>query len=302
MEDFAYYASGYMQAMFNSMKNALATARCRFANLSGPLRLTVAVLSFIVAIVFLIWIFDKILLFLIARSYVDEIAETFDLNKNLATAIAWLVFAAIIILTRCVFSFSKSRRRAALVGLLALAVGHSLVLWKGTSDEIIDRSGKGLKCYVITRDGVHYRERPGLDPSTGRECKPVAPELVEKLREYEKGKRPAKIVANEPTFFDPATGEPIVWYLKTAAGQIELFDLIGFHPSTGGELLPITKEVANEWSQQRRKCVPALVKIGPDTRFFDLSVAIRDSSTGGAPMQNMNSLIARVSIPVMARF
>jgi len=44
---------------------------------------------------------------------------------------------------------------------------------------------------------------------------------------------------------------------------------MGFHPATGEELLPVTKEVANEWSQQRRKCVPAPVKIGPDTRIFD---------------------------------
>ena len=44
---------------------------------------------------------------------------------------------------------------------------------------------------------------------------------------------------------------------------------MGFHPATGEELLPVTKEVANEWNQQRPKCVPAPVKIGPDTRIFD---------------------------------
>jgi TPR repeat protein len=452
-----------MQAMLSSMKNALATARSRFANLTGPLRLTVAVSAFIAAFLFLLWIFDKIFLFLVARSYVDEVAEAFDLNRNLATAIAWLVFAAIIILTRFLFSFSKSRRRAALAGLLVLLVGQSLVLWIGTSGEIITRSGKAIKCYVITRDSVIYRERPGIDPSTGRECKSVTPELVEKLREYErgnrpirmetanpvffdsgtgrpivwfyknkngeielfnlmgfhpetgdelesvskeivelwkaqttdrtdrdarrapervdpntyapfdpktgeariwfhmtaggdyefynragydpqtgealiiitrdvldewhksqaekvgkkcyvitrdgvrysdkpgidqltgrqcreitdqlierlreyeKGKRPTKVASNDPTFFDPATGEPIAWYLKNATGQIELFDLMGFHPATGEELLPVTKEVADEWSQQRRKCVPAPVKIGPDTRFFD-------SATGNAQL------------------
>jgi len=441
--------------MLSSMKDALATARSRFANLNSPLRLLVLAAVFVFASLFLVWLVDKIFVYLLARSYVDEIAEVFDLNKNLATAIAWLVFAAILILTRYLFSFSKSRRRAALAGLLALVVGHSLVLWRGTSGEVITSSGKAIKCYVITRESVIYRERPGFDPSTGRECKPVTPELVEKLREYErgnrptrietaspgffdlgtgrpivwfyknkngeielfslmgfhpetgdelepvskeivelwntqvaerkaqdarrtpervdpntyppfdpktgeariwfhksaggdyefynhpgydpqtgealiiitldtldawhksqakkaekkcyiitrdgvrygdkpgidqltgrqcremtdqlierlreyeKGKRPTKIVSNDPTFFDPATGEPIVWYLKTAAGQIELFDLMGFHPATGEELVPVTKEVANEWSQQRRKCVPVPVKISPDTRIFD---------------------------------
>src|SRR5262245_30513865 len=125
------------------------------------------------------------------------------------------------------------------------------------------------KCYIITRDGVRYGDKPGIDQLTGRQCREMTDQLIERLREYEKGKRPTKIVSNDPTFFDPATGEPIVWHLKTAAGQIELFDLMGFHPATGEELLPVTKEVANEWSQQRRKCVPAPVKIGPETRFFD---------------------------------
>jgi hypothetical protein len=113
-----------MQPMLNSVKNAVATARGRFANLSGPLRLLVIGAVFVFAILFLVWWVDKIFVYLLARSYVDEIAEVFDLNKSLATAIAWLVFAAIIILTRYLFSFSKSRRRAAVAGLLALVVGH----------------------------------------------------------------------------------------------------------------------------------------------------------------------------------
>ncbi len=116
---------------------------------------------FVIVVLGLVWLFDKILIFLVARSYVEEIADVFDLNKYLAIAIAWAVFAAIIILTRFVFSFSKLRRRAALAGLLVLLIGHSLILWRGTSGEIIDPHGNALKCYVITRDSVIYREHRG---------------------------------------------------------------------------------------------------------------------------------------------
>ena len=123
--------------------------------------------------------------------------------------------------------------------------------------------------YAITRDGVRYSNKPGIDQLTGRQWHEMTDQLLERLKEYERGRRPTKVVSNDPMFFDRATGEPIVWYLKTAAGEIELFDLMGFHPATGEELLPVTKEVANEWNQQRRKCVPAPVKIGPDTRIFD---------------------------------
>src|SRR5215467_1604125 len=239
-----------MQAMLSSMRNALATARSRFANLSSPLRLLVVAAVFVFASLFLVWLVDKIFVYLLARSYVDEIAEVFDLNKSLATAIAWLVFAAMLILTRYLFSFSKSRRRAALAGLLALVVGHSLVLWRGTSGEVIDRSGKAIKCYVITRESVIYRERPGFDPSTGRECKPVTPELVEKLREYERGNRPTRIETANPGFFDLGTGRPIVWFYKNKNGEIELFSLMGFHPETGDELEPVSKEIVELWKVQ----------------------------------------------------
>jgi len=236
--------------MLSSMRNALAAARSRFASLGGPLRLTVAVSALIVAILSLLWIFDKIFLFVVARSYVDEISEAFDLNRNLATAIAWLVFATLLVLMRCIFSFSTSRRRAALAGLLALVIGHSLVLWRATSSDTINRSGEAIKCYVITRDSVIYRERPGFDPVTGRECKLVTPELVEKLREYERGNRPARIETANPEFFDRGTGRPIVWFYKTKNAEIELFNLMGFHPGTGDELEPVSKEVVEVWRVQ----------------------------------------------------
>src|SRR5262249_21059064 len=212
-----------MQPMLNSVKNAVATARGRFANLSGPLRLLVIGAVFVFAILFLVWWVDKIFVYLLARSYVDEIAEVVDLNKSLATAIAWLVFAAIIILTRYLFSFSKSIRRAALAGLLALVVGHSLVLWRGTSGEVIARSREASKCYVIIRESVDYRERPGFDPSTGRECNSLTSELVEKLREYERGNPPSRIETANQWFFDLGTGRSIVWLYKNKNGEIELF-------------------------------------------------------------------------------
>ena len=67
--------------------------------------------------------------------------------------------------------------------------------------------------------------------------------MLERLREYEKGNRPQKIQTADPTFFDLRTGEPIVWYYKDKNGVIELFNLMGFHPQSGDELSPVTKEI-----------------------------------------------------------
>ena len=211
-------------------------------------------MPFIVSVVVLFWLFDKIVVYFLTRSYVDEVAQAIDINKYLANAIAWAVFAVTVFLVGYVFSLSKSKRRIGIVGLLTLLVGQSLVLWYGTRGQFFDTSGNAIACYVITPDPIHpvrYGNRPGtIDPETGRLCRAVTPEMVERLRAYEKGERPKRTEENEPVFFDPRTGEAIVWYFKNTNGVIEPFDLMGFHPSTGDELLPVTKEIAALWKSQ----------------------------------------------------
>lgn len=122
------------------------------------------------------------------------------------------------------------------------------------------------ECYVLTKDGVKYGRRLGLDIETGRQCRPIAPELLERLRAYEAGRRPARVDERTPTFFDPRSGEPVLWYAKSGSGEIELFDLMGFHPVTGEELLPVTREAADSWNRQIARRVPK--QVDPDA--YDL--------------------------------
>jgi hypothetical protein len=49
-------------------------------------------------------------------------------------------------------------------------------------DTFDPESGTARKCYVVTRDDIRYGERPGIDPATGRECRPVTAEVIERLR------------------------------------------------------------------------------------------------------------------------
>src|SRR5262249_38062520 len=65
--------------------------------------------------------------------------------------------------------------------------------------------------------------------------------------------RPERITADEPTFFDLKTGEPAVWYARSKAGKIELFDLMGYHPETGEELQPVTREIVQQWQAQQKE-------------------------------------------------
>ena len=94
-----------------------------------------------------------------------------------------------------------------------------------------------------------------MDPETGRECRLVTTGVVERLKEYAEGKRPGRIKARPPEFFDPRTSEPIVWYVDHG-GAIEIFDLLGYHPETSEELLPVTPEIVNRWKAQQRATRP----------------------------------------------
>ena len=119
------------------------------------------------------------------------------------------------------------------------------------------QSQKNAKqCYIIQRDArapVIYRDHlPGIDPETGRECRLVTISVVERLKEYAEGKRPVRIKAPQPEFFDPRTSEPIVWYVDHG-GTIEIFDLMGYHPETSEELLPVTPEIVDRWKAQQKQ-------------------------------------------------
>ncbi len=215
-----------------------------------PIALILKIAGVALASLAALWLLDKLALYWLSRSYVDQIAETLDLNRHLAKAIQLAVFGAIAFFGALVVSFSGSRRRAGFAGLLGLLIANSLVLWWGTSQHLFARSGEAIKCYVMTRDGVRYGERPGIDPISGKPCHLVTTELVDRLRAYERGKRPSPISAADTEFFSPLTGEAVAWHYTSSDGSIELYDLMGFHPATGEELSPVTRAIVQKWQAQ----------------------------------------------------
>jgi len=243
--------------------------RAFFSGLSRPLKILFAIAAVIVATFVALFVINQLFIFVLAHSYVDELAEVFDLNHGITRAIVWTSFAVATILFGLVFSLTKWRRRVGLAGLLLLLIGHSLAIWWGTSGHVFDRSGKAMKCYVIAKDAVRYGVRPGVDPVTGRQCRPITPEMAERLNAYEKGNRPRRIDGGDPVFFDLVSGEAIVWYVRRNSGDIEIFDLMGFHPESGEELQPITRDVVESWKQQIARRVPQRVENPDQYGFFD---------------------------------
>lgn len=247
-----------------------ANFKNRFSSLSRPARIAVLAIGLLVSAAALFWLFNQTLYYLLAKNYADELSRAYNINRGFASALVWGSFAVIVLFAGFIFSFSKRKRAVGYLGILGLLIGHGVLL--GMRDSTYDpRTGKTEKCYVISRDGIKILNHVGIDPDTGLECRILTPQMTEKYNAYRDGRRPQAVVDRDPTFFDPISGEPVVWYIKQKTGRIEIFDLMGFHPRTGDELKPINRQIVDEWRTQSATIVQrAPSRIDPDrSGFFD---------------------------------
>lgn len=233
----------------NGVSNDLVS---RFSKLSPALQAIIGALVLLLPAIALLWVVDKLFLFYLTRSYIDEIAYVFNLNAHYAKAISLFVFMAVVFFVGKI-GLSRRGRLIGVWGLVALLAAHSLLIGVGVKNQYFDRSGKAIKCYVITREGdVRFLEHGGVDPETGRLCRDATPETLERLTAYKNGRRPHRLADNEAKdFYELRTGEPIIWYGKAKSGEIQLFNLMGFHPDTGEELLPVTAAIVEAFKSQR---------------------------------------------------
>ena len=182
----------------------------------GPLSFAARVAIIVVACAvvggLIFWLCNELVYFYLARSYSEELSEAYDLNRGFTTAVLWASFAAIVIFAGLSFSFSKWKRQVGYAGIVMLLIGHSLLL--GLMGANFQKNGVAEKCYVMTRTSIKLLNRVGIDPETGLECRQLTSQMAEKIKLYKDGYRAKLITSNDPTFFDPTTGEPVVWYFK----------------------------------------------------------------------------------------
>jgi predicted negative regulator of RcsB-dependent stress response len=206
------------------------------------------VLAAVLALFGVAFILDKFLSYKIAEGYVDRIATTYGLNPYLSEFATWIVFAVVLYATWQLFNFSRVRRRIGIGIFFAMVLVSPLLLWFGTRDHLV-----GTRCYVLERDRVYFGERPNeIHRLTGKMCQPITPLLRARLEAYNQGRRPQLFTQLPDRFFDSITGEPIVWFGRVGK-EIQLFDLVGYHPGTGEELVPITSDVIREFRDQYDK-------------------------------------------------
>ena len=191
----------------------------RLSKLRSPVRIVVLAVVIIAAAALLLWIFNQTFYYLLAKNYADELSQAYNLNKGFSRALIWVSFAAVVLFAGYAFSFSKRKRIIGYLGVLSLIV-HGVLI--GIRDPNYDAKGNTQKCYVLTRDGIKISNHVGIDADTGRECRLLTPQMLEKYTSYKDGRRPQLVVDAQPNFFAPASGEPIVWYERTKAGRIEL--------------------------------------------------------------------------------
>ena len=102
------------------------------------MQLLVGICILIVFAMAAVWVVDKLFIYLLARSYVEDVADVLNLNKYLAQAIAFAVFLATVYFIGKTFSLSRPSRRIGYLGIVALLIGHSLLLWHGTKNQYFE--------------------------------------------------------------------------------------------------------------------------------------------------------------------
>jgi hypothetical protein len=185
--------------------------------------------------------------------FVDSVSNLTGLNKYLVKAGVALMLVPFFIGLRLLFSpFNRTRRIIGTSILVILLILYNLGLYHFTKDSYFTFSeGTVLKWYALTPDGVKFFDSSGVDPVYGIPLKPVTPEVIRNLKLIQKGEfRP--IDPKNAQFFNPITGEAQVWYYQYPDGGLEFYDKPGYHPITGEQLKPATKQIYFEWQEKEK--------------------------------------------------
>lgn len=184
--------------------------------------------------------------------FVDSVSNLTGLNKYLVKAGVVLMLVPFFIGLKLFFSIKKTRRYMGTSILLTLLILYNLSLYHFTKDSYFTFSeGKVLKWYALTPDGVKFFDSSGVDPVYGIPLKPVTPEVIRNLKLIQKGEfRP--IDPKNVQFFNPITGEAQVWYYQYPDESLEFYDKPGYHPITGEQLKPATKQIYFEWQEKEK--------------------------------------------------
>ncbi len=143
--------------------------------------------------------------------------------------------------------------------IIGYASTYFLAMYFATKNTYFHHSGttlKAAKYYAITPEGVRFFDTEGFDPKYGTKLNPVTPLVIANLERMKRGdiaKPLAFKAVSEIAFFDSQTGQPKVWYARSANGTITLFSTSGFDPLSGEELKPACQQIVEEVSRRHHE-------------------------------------------------
>ncbi len=158
----------------------------------------------------------------------------------MAVPLAFLLFYAVVLL----FSFHEGKRILSILLISIFLVVSCYTMYSFTQDQYFK------KWYSKSPEGYRIYSKGGFDPVTGEKLEKITPEIAREIEIWKKYKNePLQPIKEKNQFFDN-WGRAIRWYYRYPNGKIEIFKWKGFHPITGEELLPVTKEIVQEYLKQ----------------------------------------------------
>lgn len=182
--------------------------------------------------------------------FADKVINTTGVNPYLAKAIVLTLMIPLLWSFKWTFSFRSKRRKISYAIFACYILIFYISMFFMTKEQKFDFStGEAMKFCAQTPEGVRCFDAPGFDPKYGIKLKAATPELVANMEKMNRGMLPKELKYSSVEaveFFDRLTGETKVWYFQNQAGEYELFDSPGVHPTYGEALKPATKDIVNK--------------------------------------------------------
>lgn len=182
----------------------------------------------------------------------NKIVSTTGVSQFLAKGIVIILLIPLIWVIPNMFK-RKHRKSASAIGFLYIGVFFLALFFLSKDIYFAHSGGEPLKWYALTPDGVRYYDSPGVDPVSGITLKPVTPEIIPKLKLWEKGALNFQLIdPADATWFNPITGDPQLWYYQYPDGTLEFYNKPAHHPITGEPLKAVTKQIYFEWREKTK--------------------------------------------------
>ena len=192
--------------------------------------------------------------------FVDATGTSIFLVKSIL-AIALIPFVLALREIGMVPLFKRARRFSKPVAYgiaLCYVSAYFLAMYFATKYTYFHHTGGQIvatKYYAVTPEGIRYFDTPGIDPKYGITLRPATPEMVANEERRKRGNIPKPLAfgsVSQITFFDPLNGQPVVWFSRSADGELTLFSSPGYDPETEQQLLPVTPQIAEAFKRQQQ--------------------------------------------------